>query len=138
MINQRLIIRALVLATCLAVVGACTTPPFRANYKDTNRLIHAQEYVKPKLFLKAHLINGDVCILNDSWHIDSATNLVTGVGTRWDYNRVLTDTGRISIPINNVALFETNSKLDNRDAARIGALTILLTANVAVFAYCQA
>ncbi|MBL0072438.1 MAG: hypothetical protein IPP34_11780 [Bacteroidetes bacterium] len=61
--------------------------------------------------MKAHLKNGTVCILKDSWAIDTTLNTVGGNGTQYDFNRQQTFQGYINIPIDSVAIFETNSKL---------------------------
>ena len=58
-------------------------------------------------FLKAHLRDGDVLIL-EHWAVDDAARLVRGHGRRLDPSRMVRDTGDYRMPLDSVALFETN------------------------------
>ena len=98
---------------------------------DTNSLIHGTKNLQSKPFLKAHLKNGDVCILKEIWEIDTALNIVNSKGTKYDFNRNQTFQGSISIPIDSVAVFETNAKIRQPEVGRIIALSILTGLNVA-------
>lgn len=100
---------------------------FRTDYKHYNEFIHnnAQE----KLFLKAHLKNGNVCIMSDSWSIDTIRNEVTGYGIRYDYNRRKLNESNLVIPIDSVAIFETNSPLSGAESSRIATLSVLASAD---------
>lgn len=109
---------------------------FRSNYNDANSLLHQTEKLATKPFLKAHLKNGTVCILTNSWEVDTIRNLVTGHGTQYNHNRIQTFEGAMLIAIDSVAIFETNVKLDAPELGRVGALTILTGVNVVVGLYC--
>ena len=120
--------------TILVTVFACNHYFFRSNYENGNALIHETENLKTKPFLKAHLKNGDVCILKDSWIIDSLT--VSGTGTRYDYNRVLIHEGELQINIADVAIFEANTKLIDPENERVTTLQILTGLDVVLGIYC--
>jgi hypothetical protein len=120
----------------IAAIQACKTYQFRSNYKDANQLLHDTKNLQTKPFLKAHLKNGDICILKDTWQVDTVQNLVNGNGLRYDFNRIHTFTGNISIPIDSVAIFETNTKIVNPENQRITALTLLAGVDVAVGIIC--
>lgn len=120
----------------LVSVSACVTYNFRNTYKNANQLIHETTNVKTNLFLKSHMKNGDVYILNDQWTIDTIANRVIGFGTRYDFNRNQTYKGNIVIPIDSVAIFETNKKLENTESARIAALTILTSMDAVIGIMC--
>lgn len=122
---KKIIIYILTITTAIFGIQACKTYYFRSNYKDTNSLIHATNNIQTKPYLKAHLKNGDVCILRDSWIVDTVTNVLTGTGTKYNFNRIKISEGSISIPIDSVAIFETNKKIKNPEAGRIAALSIL-------------
>lgn len=111
----------------IAVVGiqSCTTHYFRSNYQDSNSLIHTTENLRTKPYLKAHLKNGEIYILKDSWKVDTVSNLLSGNGTKYNFNREKTFEGAISIQIDSVAIFETNKKIEKPEEIRIAALSIL-------------
>ena len=58
-------------------------------------------------FLKAHMYDGRVYILS-SWKVDSEK--VTGPGKILNANRETLETGEFTIPIDSVAIFETNTQ----------------------------
>ena len=58
-------------------------------------------------FLKAHMRNGDVYILSP-WSVDATARTVSGNGERLDPNRTRVGEGAHVIPLDSVALFETN------------------------------
>lgn len=120
----------------IIAIQACKTYYFRSNYQDANTLLHDSQNMQTKLFLKAHLINGDVCILENTWEVDTNKNLVSGNGIRYDFNRVQTYQGNMAIPFDSVSIFETNKKIVKPEAGRIAALTILLAVNSVVGVYC--
>lgn len=59
-------------------------------------------------YLKAHMHDGKVYILS-SWKVDSENQTVTGQGELLNVNREILETGELTIPIDLVALFETNT-----------------------------
>ncbi|MFN4762694.1 hypothetical protein ACKGJN_06170 [Gillisia sp. Q332] len=122
----------------IMVVVTCNPKPyfFRDNYKNANNLIHETENLQEQLFLKAHLKNGDVYILKDTWEVDTILDLVSGTGSSFDFNRKKTSEGILSIAIDSVAIFETNKKLGKTESKRITALAILTGVDVAVGVFC--
>ena len=134
--TKKIIFYTLTLAIVIIAIQSCATYYFRSNYKDTNSLIHETKNLKTKPFLKAHLKNGDVCILKESWKVDTTVNIVSGYGTKYDFNRNNIFEGAISIPIDSVAIFETNIKIQNPEAGRITALSILAGLDAVVGLIC--
>ena len=59
-------------------------------------------------FLKAHMHDGKVYILS-SWEVDSENQTVTGQGEVLNVNREVLKTGEFTIPVDSVAIFETNT-----------------------------
>ncbi|PKL86166.1 MAG: hypothetical protein CVV22_04555 [Ignavibacteriae bacterium HGW-Ignavibacteriae-1] len=137
--TKNILFSLLAFVICILTLQTCSPNKiydFRSNYKDANTLIHETNALEAKPFLKAHLKNGDVCILRDSWVVDTVTNVLTGNGIRYDFNRIKIFEGSISIPIDSVAIFETNKKLDNPEQGRVTALSILTGLNVILGIYC--
>ncbi len=89
-----------------------------------------------KPFLKAHLKNGNVCILKDTWKVDTTLNTITGNGIIYDFNRVIVSEGTFSIPVDSVAIFETNTKILNPEAGRVAALSVLAGVDLIVGIIC--
>jgi hypothetical protein len=136
MIKKIPILSISVLLVVILLIQSCATYQFRSTYKETNTLIHETANLQTRPFLKAHLKNGDICILSDSWNIDTVQNLVSGSGQMFDFNRNSVFEGEISIPIDNVAIFETNTKLVKPEAGRVTALSILAGVDVVIGVLC--
>jgi hypothetical protein len=134
--TKKIIFYTLTVVIVIIGIQSCATYYFRSNYKDTNSLIHGTKNLQAIPFLKAHLKNGDVCILKDSWKIDTTLNIVSGNGTQYDFNRKQIFQGSISIAIDSVAIFETNVKILNPEAGRITALSLMAGLDVVVGIIC--
>lgn len=126
------------ITAAIFILITCTPKPyfFRSNYTDTNTLLHQKDNLQKEEFLKAHLKNGEVHILGDTWTVDTIRNVVTGRGSSYDYNRIKISEGPITIPIDSVAIFETNSKLEGTEKKRVRALSILAGVDVAIGVFC--
>lgn len=88
------------------------------------------------LFLKAHMHDGKVYILS-SWKVDSENQTVTGQGELFNTNREILETGEFTIPIDSVAIFETNtphipSAVQARTVVIVGSTLILVGIGVAL------
>src|SRR5437764_12699012 len=120
----------------ILLLHACKTYYFRSNYKTANRLLQDSASLSEKLFLKVHLKNGDVCILKDTWTVDTLKGTVVGTGSRFDFNRNRIFYGTQTISIDNVAIFETNQKLQKTESGRLAALALLAGVDVAFGVVC--
>lgn len=85
-------------------------------------------------FLKAHLKNGDVIVLS-RWNVQTADQLIIGTGHRLGFNRDTLSAGPMQVPIDDVALFETNR---TETSGSVVALSILTGASLALTAVCAA
>jgi hypothetical protein len=83
-------------------------------------------------YLKAHLRTGYVYVM-DSWRVDSAGTLVTGRGSLLNPNRKVETEGDFQLPVDSVALFETN--LLQRSGS-VTALSVMTGITAAVTAFC--
>lgn len=136
--KKRFSYRLLAYTLLLAGVLTCSPEPFffRSNYNNANSLLHETAKLQEEFFLKAHLKNGDVYILKDTWEVDTVQNQLSGVGSSFDFNRDKTAEGLLSINLDSVAIFETNKKLGKTESKRIRTLAILAGVDVAVGAIC--
>ncbi len=85
-------------------------------------------------FLKAHMVAGDMYVLND-WRIDSTQTRIIGNGNHLDWNRELLDSGLCSVLLDSVVIFETN---EVHPSAAVSALGLVTVASVAVSIICIA
>jgi hypothetical protein len=83
-------------------------------------------------FLKAHLRDGHVVLLS-RWSVDTTGRAVVGEGERLDVNRQSVGSGAQTIPLDSVALFETNVA---RTHASVGALGLITGASIGLTLYC--
>lgn len=126
----------IILLLCLSALISCKNLSTRKNYKEHNRLLHEQENLSQKAFLKAHLTNGEIVVFDNQWSIDTISKTLTGNGKRYDFNRSLISSGEFTIFYKDVAIFETNTRLSRYAYKEIIPLTILTTYNLALTHLC--
>ena len=80
--------------------------------------------------------NGDLYVLHDSWKIDTLKQTIAGHGEKYNYNRRLLNTDEFTIPIDSVAIFETNKKLEGTEESRIKGLSVLAGLDVVLGVIC--
>ncbi len=83
-------------------------------------------------FLKAHMLDGRVYILSP-WQVDSQTKTVSGPGELLGINRGVITKNTFTLPLDSVALFETNVV---KTSAAVTALAFISGASVALTIYC--
>lgn len=83
-------------------------------------------------YLKAHMKNGDVYILNN-WQVSDDEKLIQGQGERLNFNREILKSGDLVIWIDSVSIFESNT-LSNSPS--VAALTLLTGVSLGVTIYC--
>jgi hypothetical protein len=125
----------LVLLSCVGFV-ACTSHYFRANYDSANQLLHETENLQERPFLKAHMRNGDVYIFGEEWLVDTITNELVAYGAHYDFNRNKKAEQICKLPLDEVAIFETNMKIDTHKNGKIAALSILAALDVGLGIVC--
>jgi hypothetical protein len=119
--------RAVFVTAILCLLAFCTVPiSVRTLSPNAGALDPKAKY------LKAHLRNGDVYLLSD-WTTDSADKVLSGTGNHFNSNRESIEQGNLSLPIDSVALFETNviSK-----SLRLRSLATMTGISAAVTAIC--
>jgi hypothetical protein len=93
---------------------------------------HASTLDRKSPYLKAHLRTGYVYVL-DFWQVDSGGTLVTGHGSLLTPNRAVESEGEFRLPVDSVALFETN--LLQRGGS-VTALAVMTGITAAVTTFC--
>ncbi|HEX2975411.1 MAG TPA: hypothetical protein VHO68_05700 [Bacteroidales bacterium] len=83
-------------------------------------------------YLKAHMKNGNLYVLQD-WKLDDSKKNITGSGRLYDPYRNSLYSGMVSVNADSVAIFETNT-LEMSPA--MGALTVFTGITAAVTLYC--
>jgi hypothetical protein len=89
-----------------------------------------QELREASPFLKAHMRNGDLFVLQE-WL--AGGDGVSGSGTRYDPSRNPVETGQFHLAVDSVAVFETNV---TKTSPALAAITILAVATAAVAIMC--
>ena len=108
-------LRWLVLCAALATLGCVQ----RIERKVSSKL----ETVDLKApFLKAHMKNGDVFIL-ERWQIDEARRAITGRGEHHGPDRSLAARGTFTIQFDQVALYETNTIVTSPGVAALAVIS---------------
>jgi hypothetical protein len=85
-------------------------------------------------FLKAHMRDGRVYVLAE-WEVDADGTTVSGTGKLLDANRTVVGEGRLSFPIDSVAIFETNRVTAS---PAVAAMAVITGASLALTAACAA
>lgn len=84
--------------------------------------------------MKAHLRDGGVIVFS-AWDTDADARRMTGRGIRYDASRTRHEEGAFDVPLDSVALFETNARTS--DGATV-AMGIVTAASLGLTAYCAA
>lgn len=127
-----------VLLVFFLLVSACKPYYFRKNFQQAGDLIQYSDNQPTTPYLKAHLQDGKVYVLTDNWGIDTIQNQVLGEGGLYDINRRLITSGPVSVPVDSVAIFETNRDLKKIERDAIGGLSILAGLDVLLSVVCLA
>lgn len=85
-------------------------------------------------FLKVHMLNGRVYILS-AWRVNEENKTVSGNGNLLDINRNVIKKGNFTIPLNDVAIFETNVL---KSSPSIMAMSIITVPSLVLSAICLA
>ncbi len=115
---------AVSLAACTTVYRAKFTPP------DQPKAVEADAP-----FLKCHMRDGSVFVLEAQWRIDAEARRIDARGIHYDASRAVVDRGTYHLSLDEVALFETNRPEQFIDEG-IVVLAVLTAASVAVTVYC--
>jgi hypothetical protein len=122
----------LALATSIAL-GVCGC----SAKKITRTLVPAESFATldhASPFLKVHFRDGRAGVLS-AWSVDDSSRIVRGQGRMLDTNRRPLAEGELAIPLDSVALFETNLV---KPSPSITGLAVITGVSLAITAYCIA
>ncbi|ROL57151.1 hypothetical protein D9V86_12415 [Bacteroidetes/Chlorobi group bacterium ChocPot_Mid] len=123
----------------LIIIIGCSKPPGFTRYtfkpeenptglkKENKNLIEGKESI-----FKLHMKDATVYIMKD-WDFDEKDSVVFGYGALFDANRKLLQKGNFRIPLNSIALVETNEQNIN---PAIVSMTLITGASLAMTIYC--
>jgi len=120
----------------ILVFASCQHYYFRNTYDSSNQILSRDKEGSGKPFLKAHYKNGEVVIFEGEWKMDEKQQFIYGNGVRFDAYRKNGVYGEQKVEISSISLFETNDRLKNPELGRIGALTVIGAADLALGVYC--
>ena len=125
----------------LLVLGALLILCMGCSLKVQKKVLHqpdelaAQKGLDEKSpWLKAHLPNGGLYLLSN-WRVDETRREILGQGKLLDARRDLVENGQFVVPLDSVAIFESN--VVQASPAMVG-LTVLTVASLSMTAYCIA
>ncbi|HSQ63382.1 MAG TPA: hypothetical protein VLM85_09220 [Polyangiaceae bacterium] len=134
--------RAALAAGAALAVSCVTCGPtlYEPHFVPPKHLGRLEGELKDVPFLKCHMTDGRIFVLED-WKVDEAAGEVRGHGIEYDADRIkLGYTGNKTVPIHDVALFETNRPYEGPGSGSVIAASIVLAvatgASLALTAYC--
>jgi hypothetical protein len=113
----------------LLILGGCAITVQKRNLTSP---AHFTSLDDRSPYLKAHLPGGGVYVL-DSWRVNEGLRMVSGQGVLLDATRRTVDEGWFDVPVDSVAIFETNVV---QTSPAIGAMAVVTVASLAVSIYC--
>jgi len=132
--NKTFLVAAVVLTLALASISCIST----SNYSRLDRyLVETSQPPSIDLkspWLKAHMRDGSVYLLH-KWKTDEEQKTLTGTGTLYNLNREPIKEGNLEVPINDVAIYETNTITQS---PLILPLAILTTSSLGMSIFCLA
>lgn len=99
-------------------------------------MLHDSIATKEKVFLKAHMKNGDLYVFTNAWRFNAEQDNVEGYAQKYDFNRKALDNGNFSLPVDSIAILETNKKLERTNEARITGLAVLAGVDAVIGVLC--
>ena len=123
-------ILCIALALSLAAgVGGCTAGRLQRSLKPPEQ---AKTVDQRSPYLKVHMKDGELYVLSN-WRIDESARQVVGEGERLGLERKTLERDTFTIPLDAVALFETNVV---HHSPAVAALAVITGISVAVTVYC--
>jgi hypothetical protein len=118
----------------IVVTAACGLPTWESAVQPADGPVPMDR--GDDRWLKVHMQSGDLYVL-DSWQPDTSAAVVSGSGVRFDMERAPTGSGSFSIPVDSIALLETNDKEVVGEFALVG-LSVYTALSAGVTALCLA
>ena len=117
----------------LLLTTACTHKVVRSIVPAEN-VSSLRKNADESSFLKVHMKNGEVYVLQP-WSANETTRIVSGKGQVVDASRASAIPGEFQIPLDSVAMFETNNR---KPSPSVGVLSVITGISAAVTIVCIA
>lgn len=120
----------------LILLASCARIPFVREHQSKQEIVNQQENLNRDVkYLKAHLRNGDVYVLQNDWKVEN-DSILHGYGTKYNMYRLFTSKDSVHLKLDDVAIFETNIKLEDPESSKISTLSILTSVDVGIGVLC--
>ena len=108
---------------------------FRNTYEDHNEIIHKDSLKLP--FFKAHLKNGNAAVI-ENWSLNKNKDTIIGGGKLYDFNRNFINQGELKIPLDEIAIIETNEleRIKAQDNDQMTGIAIMTGVNLILDVIC--
>lgn len=123
-----------VVGILLVMCSGCSLKVQEKALHQPYDLAHQEGLDGKSPWLKAHLPDGGLYLLSN-WQVDDSGRQITGQGTLLDVRRDLVSSGPFVVPLDSVAIFESNIV---HTSPAVAGLTILTVASLGMTAYCIA
>jgi len=117
-----------------AFLSSCSVQTMKRKLVPPEKAAELVLEKKESPYLKAHMKNGSAYLLSN-WDVNSIGKMISGTGRHLGINREVLEEGDFTVPIDSVAIFETN---EVHTAPSVAALAFLTSASVALTIYCIA
>jgi hypothetical protein len=134
MFNKSFFLAGLSIIVIVVACGVAKDYNFRNIYYSHNELIHQTSQLEKLPYLKAHHKDGSVYIFEDKWETDSVN--LKGFGTYYDFRRTEVSKQMQVVPLDSIALFETNRKIKSNKDKRVQMLSVMTALDVVLGIIC--
>jgi hypothetical protein len=121
----------------LILSGCTSTFLIRNQHRDIAELTTGTGAYFGPPFLKVHMKNGELYVLNEDWKLNVDQKFIFGKGTRYSFNRKQYYVDSFQIQLDSVALFETNNKLKDPKSEAVQMMGFLGTIDLAMACFCM-
>ena len=132
--SKSVVLTGLVIIVIVTACGVVKDYNFRNIYYSHNELIHQTSQLQKLPYLKAHHKDGSVYIFEDKWETDSI--YLKGFGTYYDFRRTEVSEKMQVVPLDSIALYETNRKIESNKDKRVQMLSVMTALDVVLGIIC--
>lgn len=128
---------SLIIIFILLLTASCSgSKILRSNYATANELLYTEAANDQEDFLKAHTVDGELYIFNRGWQIDTINGLLKGKADHYNYNRKKIGSKETALPLDRIAIYETNKTPKDLHTERVSALAVIAGLNAALGVFC--
>lgn len=121
-------------ALSILLLVTCNDLDIRRLYKDHNEYLHSEHNSDYGKYVKVHLKNGDVLLLETPIGTTRDQKNLVGTGKYYNIYRNEIGSGKFSIVVDSIAIIESNT-IPKHAITKFSAITIVAISNVALASY---